>query len=136
MSGDTQRQPALTADEIDELAGRARDGDRAALEDLLAAVRPRTLNVCRGVLLRSSAAAIVGYFVYGFVLPPLSMLLASSQHWWKQAQPWVDFNYAQGNLFNDAMGGQQWAQLAVTGLVWLVLPLAVGLRLLLRSEVK
>ena len=50
MSGDTQRQPALTADEIDELAGRARDGDRAALEDLLAAVRPRTLNVCRGVL--------------------------------------------------------------------------------------
>jgi len=89
-----------------------------------------------GVLLRSSAAAIVGYFVYGFVLPPLSMLLASSQHWWKQAQPWVDFNYAQGNLFNDAMGGQQWAQLGVTGLVWLVLPLAVGLRLLLRSEVK
>jgi RNA polymerase sigma-70 factor (ECF subfamily) len=40
----------LTPDEVDELAGRARDGDRDALEDLLAAVRPRTLNICRGVL--------------------------------------------------------------------------------------
>src|SRR6478609_6776966 len=39
-----------TPDEIDELARRARDGDRDALELLLAAVRPRTLNICRGVL--------------------------------------------------------------------------------------
>ena len=41
---------AVTPDEIDELAYRAQDGDRAALEALLAAIRPRTLNVCRGVL--------------------------------------------------------------------------------------
>lgn len=40
----------LTADEIDELARRARDGDRDALEQLLGAIRPRALNVCRGVL--------------------------------------------------------------------------------------
>jgi RNA polymerase sigma-70 factor (ECF subfamily) len=39
-----------TPDEIDELARRARDGDRDALELLLGAVRPRALNVCRGVL--------------------------------------------------------------------------------------
>ncbi len=39
-----------TPDDIDELARCARDGDRDALEALLAAVRPRTLNVCRGVL--------------------------------------------------------------------------------------
>ena len=41
---------ALTPDEIDELARRAQDGDRDALEQLLGAVRPRVLNVCRGVL--------------------------------------------------------------------------------------
>jgi len=41
---------ALAPDEIDDLARRAHDGDRDALEALLAAVRPRTLNVCRGVL--------------------------------------------------------------------------------------
>lgn len=40
---------ALTADEIDEIARRARDGDREAMESLLAAIRPRALNVCRRV---------------------------------------------------------------------------------------
>jgi RNA polymerase sigma-70 factor (ECF subfamily) len=39
-----------TPDEIDELARRAQAGDRDALEQVLAAIRPRTLNVCRGVL--------------------------------------------------------------------------------------
>ncbi len=37
-------------DEVDELARRAQQGDREALEALLATVRPRALNVCRGVL--------------------------------------------------------------------------------------
>jgi RNA polymerase sigma-70 factor, ECF subfamily len=41
---------ALTPDEVDELARRAQDGDRDAMEALLAAIRPRALNVCRGVL--------------------------------------------------------------------------------------
>jgi len=41
---------AATPDEIDDLARRAQEGDRDAMELLLAAVRPRTLNVCRGVL--------------------------------------------------------------------------------------
>jgi RNA polymerase sigma-70 factor (ECF subfamily) len=41
---------ALTPDELDDLARRAQDGDRDAMEALLTAVRPRTLNVCRGVL--------------------------------------------------------------------------------------
>ncbi len=41
---------ALTPDEIDDLARRAQEGDRDALELLLGAIRPRALNVCRGVL--------------------------------------------------------------------------------------
>jgi RNA polymerase sigma-70 factor (ECF subfamily) len=49
MSGDGYAE-ARTPDEIDELARRAQAGDREALELLLAEVRPRTLNVCRGVL--------------------------------------------------------------------------------------
>jgi RNA polymerase sigma-70 factor (ECF subfamily) len=40
----------LAADEIDDLARRAQGGDRDALETLLATIRPRALNVCRGVL--------------------------------------------------------------------------------------
>ena len=41
---------AATPDEIDDLARRAQAGDRDALEQLLATIRPRALNVCRGVL--------------------------------------------------------------------------------------
>ena len=44
------------ADEIDDLARRAKAGDRDAMESLLAAVRPRTLAICRGVLPYSSDA--------------------------------------------------------------------------------
>ncbi len=40
----------MTPDDIDDHARRAREGDRDALETLLEAVRPRALNVCRGVL--------------------------------------------------------------------------------------
>ena len=40
----------LGPDEIDALARRAQAGEREALEDLLGAVRPRVLSVCRGVL--------------------------------------------------------------------------------------
>ena len=89
-----------------------------------------------GLLIRNSAGAIVSYFVYSFVLPTLAMLLAETQQWFRDLQPWVDFTYAQSALTNDTMTGEQWANLGVTGLIWLVIPLAIGVRLVLRSEVK
>jgi ABC-2 type transport system permease protein len=89
-----------------------------------------------GVLIRSSAGAIVGYFVYSLVLPTLFALLATSQSWFRDLQPWVDFNFAQGVLFEGGPVGEQWAQLGTAGLIWLVVPLAVGLALVMRSEVK
>ena len=46
----------MEPDDIDELARRAKAGDRDALEALLTAVRPRTLAICRGVLPYSSDA--------------------------------------------------------------------------------
>ena len=52
----TTDDPRSTADRTDDLAVRAREGDRDALEDLLAVIRPRTLSVCRGVLPYSSDA--------------------------------------------------------------------------------
>ncbi|HEX5862114.1 MAG TPA: ABC transporter permease [Nocardioides sp.] len=90
-----------------------------------------------GVLIRNSAAAIVGYFIYGFVLGGLAAVLAASQEWFRDLQPWIDFNYTQGMLFEGwPVGGEAWAQLGVTAVGWLVVPLAVGLLLIRRSEVK
>ena len=90
-----------------------------------------------GVLLRSSAAALVSYFVYSFVLPPLTGLLAASQEWYRDARGWVDPSFAQDQLFSDqVLTATEWAQLGVTSLIWVVVPLAVGLALVMRSEVK
>jgi len=89
-----------------------------------------------GVLIRNSAGAIVAYFVYSFVLPTIFMLLASSQSWFEKLQPWVDFNYASSALFNGSLTGAQWAHLGVTGIIWLILPMAAGIVMVMRSEVK
>ena len=47
-----------------------------------------------GVVIRNSAGAIVAYFVYTLVLPPLLGLLAANQQWFADLQPWVDYNNA------------------------------------------
>ena len=89
-----------------------------------------------GVLIRNSPGAIVAYVVYSFVLSSLSLLLASFQEWWEKAQPWLDFNFAQGSLYDDGMSAADWAHLGTSGLIWFVVPLAIGLVTVMRSEVK
>ena len=78
----------------------------------------------------------MGYFVFGFVLPTLAGLLATDATWFRDLQPWVDFNRAQGALFNGEVAAEDWAHLAVTSGLWILLPVAVGLVLVMRSEVK
>ena len=89
-----------------------------------------------GVVVRNSAGAIVAYFVYTLVLPPLLGLLAMTQQWFADLQPWVDYGYAQTPLFEGDLSGEQWRQLAVSGTLWFLLPLAVGLVVVRRAEVK
>ncbi|GAA4399113.1 hypothetical protein GCM10023168_05960 [Fodinibacter luteus] len=89
-----------------------------------------------GVVIRNSAGAIVAYFVYTLVLPPLLGLLAANQQWFADLQPWVDYSFAQMPLFEGSMSSEQWQQLAVSGTLWFLVPLAVGLVLVRRAEVK
>ncbi len=102
----------------------------------LANVLNMLIGFMLGVLIRNSPGAIVGYFVYSFVLPTLSMALGAFQDWWVDAREWLDFNWAQGPLYEGGMGGSDWAHLGVAGLIWLVIPLTVGLVMVMRSEVK
>jgi ABC-2 type transport system permease protein len=91
-----------------------------------------------GLVIRNSPGAIVAYFLYSFVLPTIFLVLAANQDWFRDLQPWVDVTYAQAPMFEAAgnLTGEQWANVAVTGVVWLLLPLLAGLRLVTRSEVK
>ena len=112
----------------------------ASLTDCLYIVLGNVLGLLSGfmlgVLIRSSAGAIVAYFGYSFLLPTIFGLLPASQDRFRDLQPWVDFSYAQGALFNGSPTAEQWANIGVTGVIWLVIPLLVGLRLVMRSEVK
>ncbi|WP_270886084.1 ABC transporter permease [Pedococcus sp. 5OH_020] len=89
-----------------------------------------------GLVIRNSAGAIVTYFVYTLVLPPLLGLLAANQRWFADLQPSVDYNFAQRPLFDGNVSSQQWQHLAVAGALWFLLPMAVGLRIVRRAEVK
>ena len=90
-----------------------------------------------GVVLRSSAAAIVGYFVVSLVMPGILVLLAQVRSWFEDLQPWIDWNKTQVVLFDGATNtGKEWAMLGSTTMIWIVIPLVVGLLFLRRSEVK
>jgi ABC-type transport system involved in multi-copper enzyme maturation permease subunit len=88
-----------------------------------------------GALILNTAAAIVIYFVYSFILPGL-FELGTLMAWFKDIRPWVDFASAQNPIIEADVSGKEWAQLATSGLIWLVLPLVIGVWRVLRAEVK
>ncbi len=94
-----------------------------------------------GALLLNSPAAIVLYFAYNTVIPGV-LAAAGSVSWFADIRPWVDFVSAQQPLTNGetpqdiGFGAVHWGYFVVSGVVWLVLPLALGIRRMLRAEVK
>jgi ABC-2 type transport system permease protein len=87
-----------------------------------------------GMLIRNSAAAIVLYFV----IPTIWSILAQVIPWVRDhLQKWADFSFAQQPFQSGEWATrEEWAHLATSGTLWLVLPLVIGIWLLLRSEVK
>ena len=109
----------------------------AAAQILLGNLVGMAIGFTLGVVLRNSAAAIVGYFVVSFVMPGILLLLAQVRSWFEDLQPWIDWNETQAALFDGATNtGEEWAMLASTTAIWIVVPLVVGLLSLRRSEVK
>lgn len=90
-----------------------------------------------GVVLRNSAAAIVGYFVVSLVMPGILVLLAQVRDWFGDLQPWIDWNETQVALFDGGTDtAREWAMLGSTTTIWIAVPLVLGLLFLRRSEVK
>ncbi|MCL3836984.1 ABC transporter permease [Aeromicrobium duanguangcaii] len=90
-----------------------------------------------GVVLRNSAAAIVGYFVVSFVLSGILVVLAQVRPWFEDLQPWIDWNETQVALFEGTTNtAEEWAMLASTTMIWIVAPLVLGLLSLRHGEVK
>jgi ABC-2 type transport system permease protein len=101
----------------------------------------QTLTMLSGfalaTLLLNTPAAIVLFVVYKYVLPGVFALAASLGGAIESVVRWVDFQGAQSDVYEWSMtGGDAWAHLVVSGLLWLALPLYLGLRRILRAEVK
>ena len=108
-----------------------------ALQMVLGDLIGMAIGFTLGVVLRNSPAAIVGYFVVSFVISGILLLLAQVRPWFEDLQPWIDWNKTQVALLDGATNtGKEWAMLASTTMIWIVIPLAVGLISLRRSEVK
>ncbi|WP_405426875.1 ABC transporter permease [Micromonospora sp. NBC_00617] len=85
-----------------------------------------------GLLLLNPPLAIVGYLL----LPTLWGVLGEMVKPLRGPSEWLDTSKTMEPLFgSDAVTGGQWGRIAVSLLVWMVLPLAAGLFRTLRREV-
>jgi len=91
-----------------------------------------------GMLIMNTAGAIVVYFAYSLILPTAVGILSAISNGFEKVAPWIEFNTAQTPLFDGdyTPTGEEWAQIAVAGTIWLIIPLALGIYRLLRIEFK
>jgi ABC-2 type transport system permease protein len=124
-----------------EIAQPDTTGWEVAAGDLAGFVVTQTLAMLGGfalaALLLNTPAAIVLFFVYRYVLPGVFAAANALIGGFDAISPWLDFQAAQRGLFSwEISGAEEWGQLVVSGVIWLVLPLAIGLWRIHRAEVK
>lgn len=124
-----------------QLAAPELTGWGIGLDGIAGFVVTQTLAMAGGfalaTLLLNTSAAIVAFVVYRYVLPGVFGALTALTSWFDEIGPWIDFQAAQGDIYEWTMsGGEAWAHLLVSGFLWLVVPFALGLRRILRAEVK
>jgi len=88
-------------------------------------------GIAFGALFLSSAPAIVLSFVL-----PLGWAALASIRFLKDAGEWLDTTRTTAPLTERALSGEEWAQLGTSMLLWLVLPLAIGLIRIARDEIR
>jgi ABC-2 type transport system permease protein len=84
----------------------------------------------------SSPASIVAYVAMRFVLPALFGIGEALMSWFNSVGPWLDFQSAQTPLYDWSFSGSDWGKLVVSGAIWLLLPLGLGIRRILGAELK
>lgn len=96
------------------------------------------LGFALAAFLLNTPAAIVVYFAYLFALPTLFAIGNALIGWFDSVSKWLDLSDAQQPLYDGLqhMSGGEWAHFVVSTLLWIGVPLAFGLRRILRAEVK
>lgn len=110
------------------------DTDRALMVNVAILLLLLMLQgVAFGSLLLTSAGAIVAFFL----VPVIFNIVISFVGPLRDNAAWFDFASAQMPLMNNALpDGTEWAQLGTSVLIWIVLPLVLGLVRVSRMELK
>ncbi|MCX6402032.1 MAG: ABC transporter permease [Propionibacteriales bacterium] len=96
-----------------------------------------TIGFAFAALLLNTPAAIVLFFLYWYLLPILLAAIGGISESLGNTLEWINFQVAIGPLTEWEMNtGEEWAKLIVSGLIWIVLPLGLGIARILRAEVK
>jgi ABC-type transport system involved in multi-copper enzyme maturation permease subunit len=91
-----------------------------------------------GLLFLNTAGAVAVYYVVALLLPlmvfgPLFAIFT----WAQDVIPWIDLGFALMPFsLGEGGGWRDVAHVAVTSTIWVIIPLTLGLRRVLRAEVK
>nr|WP_243709400.1 ABC transporter permease [Micromonospora sp. 15K316] len=112
-------------------AGRWELGGALLLHSLVFQLVNVLMGVGFGLLLLNTPLAIVTYLLLPTVWSIVGGLVPALQ----RAAGWLDTGRTMEPLLSDSMTGEQWGRLGVSLLLWVVVPLALGLVRTLRREV-
>jgi ABC-2 type transport system permease protein len=98
-------------------------------------------GIAFGLAFLSTPAAIVTYLVLPVVVSTVAVFVTA----WENVWPWIDLTTASQPLIVDpdmaeqmglASGGEMWAQIGTSALLWIGLPLLIGVLRVHRGEIK
>lgn len=92
-----------------------------------------------GTVLLNTPGSIVVFYIAGLLLPLMVYgALYAFFEWAQKLIPWIDMQYATAPfvMSGEDIGGVDVARLVTATCLWVVIPLAVGARRVLRSEPK
>ncbi len=89
-----------------------------------------------GMLIPNTPAAIVVFFLYRYVFPPLLGFAALLWDWFEPIEPWINLSAALAPLSTGTITNEETWHLISSFGFWVCLPLALGSVLLVRREIK
>jgi hypothetical protein len=100
-------------------------------QSALGVVIPMIAGIGFGAVLLASAPAIILYFVL-----PTAWTALGHVHAVEGAAKWLDQNRTTSPLLEHALGGTEWARLAVSAVLWTALPVLLGFWRVNRNDVR
>lgn len=87
------------------------------------------------LLVRNTPGAIVVFFVYVYVLPTILAVIGNAYQWFADLQPWIDIQHSTMLMVGED-GGSHVGQFLVSAVIWLLIPMGIGIWRVMEAEVK